>query len=67
MVKAAHERSPRLGVLARVWRLLSFPFAGARARRDAEDARDLALIEEVRARNEPTIPHEEIMRELGLR
>jgi hypothetical protein len=70
IAKAARDTSRPLGLRARVLRIISAPLAAIRARREAaaaEDAADLALVEEILARNEPTIPHEEVMRELGLR
>jgi hypothetical protein len=66
IAKAVRDPQRPLGLRARLARFLRSPFAAARERREAEDARDLALIEEVRAQNNPRIPHEEVMRRHGL-
>jgi hypothetical protein len=62
------RREPRrpVGLRARLVRLLRSAFAAARDRRKAEDARDLARVEAILARNEPSIPHEEVKRRLGM-
>lgn len=64
--KAVRDTQHPLGLRARIARLLRSPLAAVRARREAEDARDVALAREVLAENNPRIPHEEVKRRLGL-
>jgi hypothetical protein len=66
IAKATRDTDRQRGLRARLVTFLGAPFAAARARREAEDARDVARAEEILARNEPGIPHDEVKRRLGM-